>query len=310
MTLTTLTRLRNWVWFSGHPTRRNPVGRKHWSYQAENLEDRALLSAAAIAPDTVMEVAPANAKAAVQFPQVAGTWDIEVVGQGTGTAIVTQNGAQVTVTFQAPGLGNIVLNGHFTRAHSHELSGRAHLTLPEIGRVRIQSEITFPENAESPLTFTGSSEVKGKHHFEQHYEFNGTKQGVGTLAVPAAAKESITFPNVTGNWNVTLTLPTVGSGSGVLNISQSGPGGKTIHGSGTDLPAGTSVRLTGHFQTTNHNLIEGKAVVKTNGQTYRATFSVSVDQIAEGFEGQATVKKLPGDNKTVIVVGTKLLPMA
>ncbi|MDB5335587.1 MAG: hypothetical protein JWN70_1206 [Planctomycetaceae bacterium] len=168
--------LRNLGLCSGDPIKRNPFGRQRWSYQAETLEDRALLSACAITPDTVAEVAPANAKASIQFPQVAGTWDIQVAGQGSGSAILTQDGAQVTATFQAPGLGNIVLNGHFTRAHSHELSGKSHLTIPEIGKVRISSEITFPEGSANPTTFIGSAEVKGKHHFEQHYEFTATMQ--------------------------------------------------------------------------------------------------------------------------------------
>ncbi len=309
MKLTSPTKwLRSLGLFSGHPTKRNSSGRERWSYQAETLEDRALLSASTIAPDTVSDISPIHAKAAVQFPQVAGTWDVVVAGQqGTGTATLTQDGSHVTATFQVPGLGNIVLDGHFTRAHSHELVSRARVTLPEVGRVRISSEITFPENAQSPLTFTGSSELKGKHHLEQHYEFTATKQGVGTLAVPAAAKESITFPNVTGNWNVTLTLPSVGSGSGVLNITQSGAGGKTVHGTGSDLPAGTSIKLTGHFQTTNHNFIKGKAVVKMNGQSYHATFGVTLDETGEGFGGLATVKKLPGDNKILNVVGTKVI---
>ncbi len=168
--------LRNWDLFSGRSTKRNPFGRQCWTYQAETLENRALLSASANAPDTVINVAPIHAKAAVQFPQVAGTWDVDFVGQGTGTADVTQDGAKVTASFDVPTLGSFVAKGHFSGAHPHDIVSRVRVTFPVVGRVRIRTEISFPEDSANPTTFTGTAEAKGKHHFEQQFNFTGTKQ--------------------------------------------------------------------------------------------------------------------------------------
>lgn len=169
--------LRKLGLLSGQSIKRNPLGRRSWSHQPEILENRALLSASTIGSDTIMEVAPVHAKAAIQFPQVAGTWDVDVVGQGTGTVIVTQDGAKVTASFEVPTLGSFVAKGHFAGAHPHEIVSRVRVTIPDVGRVRIRTEINFPEDSANPTTFTGTAEAKGKHHFQQHFDFTGTKQG-------------------------------------------------------------------------------------------------------------------------------------
>ena len=292
--------LRSLSLFSRQPVKRTPVMRPRWGHQTETLEDRALLSATALATDhEAADVAQIQARAAVQFPQVAGTWDIDVVGIGSGTATLSQRGARVIASIDVPGIGEFEVRGRFKRSSPTEISGTRRISIPEIGRVRVRAEISFPSDTTNPTTFNGSVSATGLN-----FSFTGTKQ-VNLPMAPAAAR--VTFPQVSGAWTVTASDQGSGVLTGPLNISQTGPSGRVIKGSIDPVPD-VSFKLTGRFKGQDTTTIRGAAVVKINDTTYRAKFTVTLSNNSTQFSGSATVR-IPGPDPDlqISLLGTKIV---
>lgn len=277
------------------PAKRISISKQRWGYQAECLEDRALLSAATVAPDTApAEVTTANARAAVQYPQVSGSWDVEVAGLGVGTATFVQRNARVVATVDIPGVGEIKLRGRFSRDNPTELVSNTRVKLPEIGRVKLHTEISFP-NETNPATFTGTS-VGG----QLNLVLTGTKNVPTIISNSSVGRAAVVRPDVSGPWNVTLTPSGGASVSGVLNITQSGRTGQVIRGT-VDTPVDVTFKLTGRFKAGDTDVIKGVAVLKVPGEpAVRARFTVTLNNDATAFTGTAVVRQLG----TINIVGT------
>lgn len=291
--------LRNLSLFSRQPVKRTPVIRPRWGHHTESLEDRALLSATALTTDhAAAAVAPIQARAAVQFPQVTGTWDIDVDGIGAGTATLTQKGARVVASIDIPGIGEFEIRGRFKRSSPDEISGTKRILIPELGRVRVHADINFPSGTINPTTFTGSVEAG-----DLNFTFTGTKQTSNPQA-PAAAR--VTLPQVSGAWTVTASAEGQGSLTGVLNVTQN-TSGRVIKAT-IDPISDVSLSLTGRFRGQDTATIRGTAVLKVNGSTYRAKFTVTLSDDRTQFSGTATVR-IPGPDPDlqVSLQGTRLI---
>ena len=277
------------------PAKRISISKQRWGYQTECLEDRALLSAASVAPDTTpADVATANARAAVQYPQVSGSWDVEVAGLGVGTATFVQRNARVVATVDIPGVGEIKLRGRFSRDNPTEFVSNTRVKLPEIGRVKLHTEVNFP-NETNPTTFTGTS-VGG----QLNLVLTGTKN-VPTLSSDSSVGRAVVArPDVSGPWSVTVSQSDIGTLSGVLNITQSGRTGQVIRGT-VDTPVDVTFKLTGRFKVGDTDVIKGVAVLKVPGEpAVRARFTVTLNDDASAFTGTAVVRQLG----TVNITGT------
>lgn len=136
-----------------------------WGGQSEELESRALLSAAArggVADHSSAEVAKVHRKDPVVYPDVAGTWDLQVQGEfeGTGTVVMTQTdgGRTVTSLVTIPGFEQFTLVDKFKPKQRFELNSKSpRLDVPDFPlNVKLRVIINFPEGNLSPGTFTGS----------------------------------------------------------------------------------------------------------------------------------------------------------
>jgi hypothetical protein len=93
---------------------------------------------------------------------VDGNWD--VTGDATGTAHLTQTKNKVSATISTMGI-DVTMKGHFTKAHSHELSGTAHVANPTgMGpkKLAVKVQIDFGAGSEgtTPATFEGDVTIK------------------------------------------------------------------------------------------------------------------------------------------------------
>lgn len=160
-------------WISNLKSRARPATKRinrdcgRWELASERLEERALLSAVTASAPVPAETS--HGKAAFAFPNVAGTWNVAIVGLGTGTATLTQDGTKVSGTINVQGFPEINASGKFTKKHPHSLIGKTKLNLPEVGRVVVRSEINFAD-VPNPTTFTGQTSALG-----QNFAIQGTK---------------------------------------------------------------------------------------------------------------------------------------
>jgi hypothetical protein len=128
------------------------------------MESRALLSAASglrAASYAPAEVA-AVPRAKFSYPTVNGNW--HVTGDASGDASLSQTKNKVVATITTMGI-SVTMKGRFTKAHSHELSGTAHVTNPTgIGprKLAVKVNINFGPGSEgqSPNSFEGEVTIK------------------------------------------------------------------------------------------------------------------------------------------------------
>ncbi|MDB5334668.1 MAG: hypothetical protein JWN70_287 [Planctomycetaceae bacterium] len=148
------------------PAKRISKPRQGWGIQTEQLEDRALLSAATCNmpdPGVKAHVSHADQKAMATFPNVAGHWNVTVTGQvsGTGTIDVVQSGKKhnkITTTVHVAGVPTFETSGTFKAKTPFSLSGSSpKLELPGFPiPVKLTLTITFPAGNLNPTTFTGT----------------------------------------------------------------------------------------------------------------------------------------------------------
>ena len=162
--LLTWAKLRNVMGIGNVQARRRIVRAQGcWGTETERMENRALLSAASglhALSHATAEVA-AEPKAAFSYPNVNGSW--HVTGDASGDATLTQTKNKVVSNISAMGI-NVTMKGHFTKAHSHELSGTAHVANPTgIGpkRLAVKVHIDFGSGSEgqSPNSFEGDVSI-------------------------------------------------------------------------------------------------------------------------------------------------------
>lgn len=160
-------RRMGWMVYRG-PRRRVAKLRMGWGSETEQLENRALLSAAnhgaLLENQTAAELAPVSRKAQpVQFPNVQGTWNVTSTGKfnSTGTVTMTQNGSQVTSLISIDGLEPFTLVGKFKRHSPNEITKRSpRISVPDFPiDVRLKIQIHFPSGNLDPNSFSGT--VKG-----------------------------------------------------------------------------------------------------------------------------------------------------
>lgn len=283
--------LRGLGLLSRQPAKRTPLSRQRWGCQAESLEERALLSATSVAPDTTPADVSDDGRAAVEYPQVAGTWDVEAEGLGSNTATIVQHRGRLIVTIDVPDVGVIKLRGKFDKQNPSEFNGKARAKLPEVGRVKITAHVAFDGDSFFSGTMTIGSDT---------IPVVGTKQMVGQSLV-GDGRAATPAPDVTGNWLVEGDVPEVGQVGVVLNITQTGRTGRVIHAT-TDLPEGASLKFTGRFKGSAGDTIKGTAVLKLPEQpVIRVKFLVTLGDDNNSFTGTATVRKIG----TVEITGTR-----
>ena len=136
---------------------------------AEALESRVLLSAHS-SRGAAAEIS--HAKATFTPPNVAGTWNITVVGigGGTGTVVMTQKGTKVTSVITIPGNSTLISVDKFSKSDPHSLVGTSKVRLPVVGKVVYNLNIEFAENP-TPTTLTGDITV-----FGNSFPIAGTRQ--------------------------------------------------------------------------------------------------------------------------------------
>lgn len=259
---------------TNRPVKRVVRGGRQWEFGTERLEERALLSAVPVAAEVV------HSKAAFTVPNVAGTWDVELTGFGTGSAVFTQKGAKVTATISLSNSPDIKVSGKFTKKHPNSIEDTNKLTLPVVGTVVIKTNIVFP-NGNDPSTFSGTALVKGRS-----VNITGEKQVQGTSSLPKIAKVSL--PDISGQWLLTGIAVSGSFEDALLNITQSGKTGKSI--SGTATFTGGSFSFTGKLRPNGH--MTGKADIQLGEitlakQRYFADFT---DDFLT-FSGEVNLKK-------------------
>ena len=146
-------------WFA---RKRLPKARNGWGNETEQLENRALLSAARCDmsdPGTSAHVARVERKAAVQFPAINGTWNVTVEGQfsGSGTVIITQSGKKINAQVSLEGLPQFEAKGTLKAKTPFTLNYKTpKLEIPGFPAVSLTLTINFPAGNLSPSTFTGN----------------------------------------------------------------------------------------------------------------------------------------------------------
>lgn len=275
---------QNWMSTLGlasRPTKRSVRDRHRWELSSELLEGRALLSAVSAAP-AAADVA--HARASFQVPNVAGTWDVTIAGGGTGTAVVTQDGAKVTAVISVPDFPQFeqfTVSGKFTSKHPHSILDTSKLKLPVVHKILIKTNIEFPEEA-SPTTFSGEININ-----RQDYSITGIKQGAGPSALPKVNK-AVEFPDVSGPWNLTVESEPLNFES-LLNVTQSGKTGKVVTAE-TQFTGGTAT-IDGKLKP-NSTDMKGKVTLNTQLGTFSTRFSIVFTDNFTGFFGQANSKDL------------------
>ena len=151
-------------WRRQESAKRIPKNRNTWGSETEQLENRALLSAASCdmsEPAVSAQVAQAGRRRApVQYPDIAGQWNVTSTGRfsGAGTVTITQTGKTVTSTINIEGLGEFTSTGTFKRREPFVLKFKTpRLDIPDTSiDLRLSVQINFPTGNLNPTTFTGT----------------------------------------------------------------------------------------------------------------------------------------------------------
>ncbi len=150
---------------AGSPAaKRIPRNRNVWGTETEELENRALLSAANCdlsEPPVANQVARIARRTPVQFPAVSGNWNVQAGGEffnGTGTAVISQDGRKVTAIISIDGFGEFETKGTFKRRTPSSLTFKTpRLDIPDVPiDLRLKVTINFPPSELEPTTFTGT----------------------------------------------------------------------------------------------------------------------------------------------------------
>lgn len=281
-------------WASG--TRKRVVREGRWQCSAEQLETRQMLSAVSIEAPEIGEVA--RAKMPVQYPNVAGTWDVAIVGASNATATLTQKGTKVTVAYNLPVIGHIELSGHFSKNSTHSLTAKRPLKLPEVGKVNVNFTITFPD-VNQPTTFTATAILTAKTLPQPiQYSLSGTKQlSMGQNSLKQVDRAAM-LPTLSENWALTATQGGI-SIPGDLTFSQSGKGGK--HVTGVVHIDAAVINISANLKP-NVKALEGpaKSVAVAGARAERGRFDIVFFDNYTTFTGTATFKKL---NQTIALNG-------
>jgi hypothetical protein len=166
----------NWTAFweklglvGAYPVKRVEKAKIRWGSHTEELENRALLSAAthhvdATAADTdVVD----RKKMPATYPTIAGAWAVTVTGgqfAGSGTAVITVTQKKPT---SAPVITSVVnitnvpaihSSGKFDKADHSVISGKAKVAIPGFGSPTVTLTITFAPGA-NPTSFSGTVSI-------------------------------------------------------------------------------------------------------------------------------------------------------
>lgn len=156
---------------ASQPSKRTEKGRIGWGTQTEQLENRALLSAATcpVDPNAPAETAVQRnvherKKPPVVFPTINGTWDVTVTGGqfngATGSAVISVTRPKatrppvITSVVNITGVPAIHSSGKFNTKNNHLIEGSANLDIPGFGNHKVNLTITF-DPGNDPQHFTG-----------------------------------------------------------------------------------------------------------------------------------------------------------
>lgn len=151
----------------GQPAKRISKPRQGWGIQTEMLEDRALLSAATCdMPDSDVKAHVSHAeqkRMAVQYPNVAGHWNLTITGQfqGTGTVDIVQSGKKhnkLVSTIHITGFETFQTQGTLKAKTPFTITASSpRLDVPEFPiPVKLTLTINFPQGNLNPTTFNGT----------------------------------------------------------------------------------------------------------------------------------------------------------
>lgn len=161
------TLLRRLGWMNAQPAKRIARQQRVWGTETEQLENRALLSAAnkvVDLDDAPADVATLKAQKRVPIPitNVTGAWTVSVSGAVSGTGVVsfTQKGRRVTATLQLgiPGFENFKSVANFRpKSPSHIEFKTPRIAIEELDgfRLRLTIKLDFPQGQVTPTTFSG-----------------------------------------------------------------------------------------------------------------------------------------------------------
>jgi hypothetical protein len=298
--------MQNWNWpqWLSHgvpavqPTRRVLKVRSGWGIETEQLEQRALLSAAnssAALENPVADVSTVSRKATpTQFPTVSGVWNVTSSGEfsGSGTVTMTQQGAKVTSVVAIEGLETFTLVGRFKKKSPDELTAKSpRLAVPGFPiDVRLTITITFPSGDLNPTTFAG--DVKAPF-VGSVASLAGTKPlenitaAADHAAIPKVASHT-TVPDLAGSWTITISnIPVLDTLTGPLTLTQHG---RRITGT-ADLGGGTDFNVRARLSQKDPTLLSGRASVSNSQLGIKnAPFSVTLDNNNIHFAGSTTTK--------------------
>jgi hypothetical protein len=152
-----------------YPVKRVEKAKIRWGSHTEELENRALLSAATHHVDATaadMNVVD-RAKTPVIYPTIAGTWNVTITGgqlSGGGTAVITVTQKKPT---SVPAINSVVTltgvpvihsSGKFDKVDHSVISGTAKVNIPGFGAHTVTLKITFaPGN--NPTSFSGTVSI-------------------------------------------------------------------------------------------------------------------------------------------------------
>jgi len=297
MSLTTFTSWRAILGLGNTQPRRRLVKAKgNWGIATEHLESRALLSAtgsAMIDPPVAAEVAFADPRASFSYPNVAGTWSISGNGvEGTATLSQTKNKVEADLTFSGM---PIHLKGKFTKAHPTELFASTRVASPlGGGKLKVDVHIAFVNGTDpnnqlpQPQALTGDVSV-AKLGVNIGVTGNRLSAATSSLSEARSTKAAPMYPDLTGAWNFTATVPTIGEFQGMLQISQKK--GKIT--ADATLNDGVSLTLKGKISRNELTHITGRATVATplpGFSKVKATFELDLSNNNSHFEGSANSK--------------------
>lgn len=161
------TLLRRLGWMGAQPAKRIARQQRVWGTETEQLENRALLSAAnkcVVLDDAPADVATLKSAKKVQAPvtNVAGSWTVSISGavSGSGTVTFTQQGRRVTGTLHLgiAGFENIKSTASFkakTPSHIEFTTPRVPIEQLDGFKLRLKIKLDFPSGQVNPTTFTG-----------------------------------------------------------------------------------------------------------------------------------------------------------
>lgn len=286
--------------------------RSRWGIEGEQLENRALMSAAnelAVGDAPVAaEVQTVARKAQPQYPTVSGTWNVVATSEyfGDGTVTMVQDGKRVTSTVTIQDLPSFDLKATFKRRSPNVLSSKSpRIEVPGVPiDIRVTITITFPQGNLTPATFTGSAKVP----------FVGTVGTlVGTKVVQTSAitgdqtpRKAAPVANVAGGWTVTVgNVPILGELTGNLQLTQKG---RRVTGA-ADLGNGISFTAKSRFERKDPTVISGKVSVSSPALNVRnAPYQIKLNPNATGFTGTVTANTELGP-VTLSLTGIRQVPV-